>query len=81
MEGKLACNIDNSTNFLTDGLRLSLESKIEKNSPTLGKNAMYQEVKRLSALPYYLPIQFVRFFWKPKEQVKAKILRVRLGFE
>jgi ubiquitin carboxyl-terminal hydrolase 14 len=80
LEGKLPCNIDSNTNFLTDGLKLSLESQIEKASPSLGRDALYKEVKRISALPYYLPIQFVRFFWKAKEQVKAKILRVRWDF-
>ena len=31
---------------------------------------------KISKLPYYLSIQFVRFFWKADKQVKAKIARV-----
>jgi ubiquitin carboxyl-terminal hydrolase 14 len=60
---------------MINGILESLNEELEKNSPTLNRTAKYQRKSRVSRLPQYLPIQFVRFFWKPQEQVKAKILR------
>jgi ubiquitin carboxyl-terminal hydrolase 14 len=65
-----------------------LEETIAKNSPTLNKESDYQRVSRISKLPLYLPIQFVRFFWKQAKnesggtkQQALKILRVCLKFQ
>ncbi|KAH9604987.1 hypothetical protein KSS87_003567 [Heliosperma pusillum] len=52
-----------------------LKSELEKNSPTLGRTAIYFKESRISGLPRYLTIQFVRFFWKRESNQKAKILR------
>ena len=71
----LKCNIQVDTNHLTEGLRLALNEKIEKNSPTLGREAMYTRQYRISRLPKYLPIHFMRFFWRRDTQKKSKILR------
>ena len=60
---------------MINGILESLNEELEKNSPTLNRTAKYQRKSRVTRLPQYLPIQFVRFFWKPQEQVKAKILR------
>jgi len=48
---------------------------VDKESPTLGRTAVYSKMQRISKLPNYLLVNFVRFFWKQKEQVKAKVLR------
>jgi ubiquitin carboxyl-terminal hydrolase 14 len=32
-------------------------------------------VSRATRLPKYLTVQFIRFFWKPQERIRAKILR------
>jgi ubiquitin carboxyl-terminal hydrolase 14 len=53
-----------------------MEEEIEKLSPTLNRQAMYTKKSRISRLPSYLTINFVRFYWKASEQIKAKILRV-----
>lgn len=63
-------------NYLTDGLNEALIEKIEKNSPTLNRQAVYTKTTKINRLPKYLTINFVRFFWKPQERIKAKILRV-----
>lgn len=60
---------------MINGILESLNEELEKNSPTLNRTAKYLRKSRVTRLPQYLPIQFVRFFWKPQEQVKAKILR------
>ncbi|KAI9265646.1 hypothetical protein EDC94DRAFT_603697 [Helicostylum pulchrum] len=72
---KLSCHISIHTNYMINGILESLNEELEKNSPTLNREAKYIRKSRVTRLPQYLPIQFVRFFWKPQEQVKAKILR------
>lgn len=71
----LKCNIQNDTNHLREGISIALNEKIEKNSPTLGRSAMYSRTSRISRLPKYLPVHFVRFFWRKDTGKKAKILR------
>ncbi|KIW57308.1 hypothetical protein PV05_05876 [Exophiala xenobiotica] len=72
---KLDCHIDQSINHLRDGLMAGLTEEIEKNSPTLGRDAIYTKTSRVSRLPKYLTVHFVRFFWKKDVQKKAKILK------
>lgn len=72
---KLDCHISISTNYLKDGLLAGLEEKIEKHSETLGRNAEYKLTKKVSRLPKYLTVQFMRFFWRRDTQKKSKILR------
>ncbi|KAG2219271.1 hypothetical protein INT45_000047 [Circinella minor] len=72
---KLSCHISKDTNYMGTGIKESLTEEIEKNSPTLDRTAKYERVSRVSRLPQYLPIQFIRFFWKPQERIRAKILR------
>ncbi|OAD70896.1 hypothetical protein PHYBLDRAFT_187881 [Phycomyces blakesleeanus NRRL 1555(-)] len=72
---KLSCHISITTNYMVNGILESLKEEIEKTSPTLNRTAKYERVSRVSRLPQYLPIQFIRFFWKPSERVRAKILR------
>eukprot|EP00697_Spironema_sp_BW2_P000773 gnl/Spiro4/11046_TR5852_c0_g3_i1.p1 gnl/Spiro4/11046_TR5852_c0_g3~~gnl/Spiro4/11046_TR5852_c0_g3_i1.p1 ORF type:complete len:537 (-),score=134.39 gnl/Spiro4/11046_TR5852_c0_g3_i1:86-1516(-) len=55
---KLQCFL-NGRIFL-DGLRQGMECQIEKNS-TSGVPTTYQKVSRISKLPKYLTIQFMRF--------------------
>jgi ubiquitin carboxyl-terminal hydrolase 14 len=72
---KLNCHIDNNLNHLTDGIKASLTEEIEKNSETLGRDAIYTKTSRVSRLPKYLTVHFVRFFWKKDINKKAKILK------
>lgn len=72
---KLDCHIGKDTNHLQDGIMEGLEEQIEKQSPTLNRNALYTKRSRISRLPKYLTVHFVRFFWKRETQKKAKIMR------
>jgi ubiquitin carboxyl-terminal hydrolase 14 len=72
---KLRCNIDNTVHHLSDGILRGLTDEIEKRSETLGRDAVYTKTSRLSRLPAYLTVQFVRFFWKKDISKKAKILK------
>lgn len=57
------------------GLRSRMEEHITKNSPTLGRDAVYKKSNKINRLPAYLTIQFVRFYFKEKEAINAKILK------
>jgi len=72
---KLQCFIDVDTRHINDGIKKSLEERVEKRSEKLGRNALWTKSKAMSKLPKYIPVQFVRFFWKQKTQKNAKILR------
>lgn len=72
---KLDCHISGATNHLRDGIVAGLEEKIEKRSEVLGRDAIYTKKSKISRLPKYLTVHFVRFFWKREAQKKAKIMR------
>ncbi|KAJ9094313.1 hypothetical protein QFC19_007998 [Naganishia cerealis] len=79
---KLDCNISIETNHLMTGIKDSFDQKIEKNSPSLGRTAVYTQKSRLSRLPTNLTIHMVRFYWRADIQKKAKIMRrVEFPFE
>jgi len=71
---KLTCHITNTTSFLMDGLKTGLDETLSKNNAA-GVETQYSKKSTIVELPYYLTVQFVRFLWKPKEGVKAKIAR------
>lgn len=60
---KLKCYIDSSVSFLYQGLNKSMEEKMELNSATLGRKAVYTRRLAISSLPRLLVIQFMRFSW------------------
>lgn len=72
---KLDCHISGTTNHLRDGILAGLEEKLEKQSSVLGRDAVYTKKSKISHLPKYLTVHFVRFFWKREAQKKAKIMR------
>lgn len=72
---KLNCHIDQSINHLSEGLKAGLTEQIEKRSEALGADAIYTKTSRISRLPKYLTVHFVRFFWRKDVQKKAKIMR------
>ncbi|KIW71408.1 hypothetical protein PV04_03582 [Phialophora macrospora] len=72
---KLDCHIDQTINHLRDGIFAGLTEEIEKRSPTLDRDATYVKTSRISRLPQYLTVHFVRFFWRKDIQKKTKIMR------
>jgi ubiquitin carboxyl-terminal hydrolase 14 len=72
---KLDCHISATTNHLRDGILAGLEEKLEKKSSVLDRDAVYTKKSKISRLPKYLTVHFVRFFWKREAQKKAKIMR------
>lgn len=72
---QLSCFINQDVKYLQTGLKLRLEEKLTKQSPSLSRDAQYVKTSRISRLPAYLCIQLVRFFYKEKEKVSAKVLK------
>ena len=87
---KLVCNIQGSQqagtaavpiDHVQEGIVLGLEGVVEKNSEKLGRNALWKKTSRISKLPRYICVQFMRFFWKATPDsrdhagVKCKVLR------
>ncbi|CAN8063680.1 unnamed protein product [Agarophyton chilense] len=71
----LKCHISKNVSHLSQGIKEGLEEKIEKRSEALQRSVQWTRKNRINSLPPFLVVQFVRFFWKPTERVKAKILR------
>jgi len=72
---QFSCYIDKDVKYLATGLKNRLEETIEKNSPVLGRDAQYLKKLAISRLPAYITIQMVRFHFKQKEAVNAKVLK------
>ncbi|XP_060570508.1 ubiquitin carboxyl-terminal hydrolase 14-like [Ruditapes philippinarum] len=72
---QLSCFIEKEVKYMHTGLRSRLEEHITKNSPSLGRDAVYKKANKIRRLPAYLTIQFVRFYFKEKESINAKILK------
>ncbi|XP_067677847.1 ubiquitin carboxyl-terminal hydrolase 14-like [Haliotis asinina] len=72
---QLSCFIEKEVKYMATGLRSRLEETITKNSPTLGRDALYTKSSKIKRLPAYLAVQFVRFYFKEKEAINAKILK------
>ncbi|KAF2203857.1 cysteine proteinase [Delitschia confertaspora ATCC 74209] len=72
---KLNCHIKVDTNHLRDGLLAGLKEQIEKRSEVLGRDAVYTKTSRISRLPKYLPVHFIRFDYRRSTNKKAKIMR------
>lgn len=72
---QLRCHISTDVRYMQLGLTLGLKENIEKNSELLGRNAVYVKTNLIKRLPSYLTINFIRFFYKEKEQINAKILK------
>ncbi|KAH7913651.1 hypothetical protein BJ138DRAFT_1058705 [Hygrophoropsis aurantiaca] len=72
---KIECNITIATNYMHTGIMDALNQKVEKNSPSLNREAVYNQTSRLSRLPGYLTVHMVRFAWRRDVGKKAKIMR------
>jgi ubiquitin carboxyl-terminal hydrolase 14 len=84
---KLICNIQGGAgaavniDYMRDGIRLGLQTNIEKFSESLQRNAQYKKTLTIANLPKCICVQFMRFFWKPTPEsrdhtgVKCKVLR------
>ncbi|XP_063972812.1 ubiquitin carboxyl-terminal hydrolase 14 isoform X2 [Diachasmimorpha longicaudata] len=72
---QLSCFISNDLKYMHSGLKNKLQEQLTKMSSTLGRDAVYTKTSKISRLPAYLTIQFVRFFYKENRATNAKILK------
>ncbi|XP_014667665.1 PREDICTED: ubiquitin carboxyl-terminal hydrolase 14-like [Priapulus caudatus] len=72
---QLSCFISQDVKYLHTGLKSRMEENITKMSSVLGRDAEYHKTSQICRLPGYLTIQFVRFFYKEKGAINAKILK------
>ncbi|KAK3283824.1 deubiquitinating enzyme [Cymbomonas tetramitiformis] len=78
----LKCNITQQVDHLQQGMKIGLQEDREKNSESLGRLSLFKGEAKVSKLPKFQTVQFVRFFWKTNISiadgttgVKSKILR------
>jgi len=70
------CYIDKDVKYLHTGLKNRLlESGLEKHSEVLSRNAQFVKTLAITRLPGYLTITMMRFQFKQKEAVNAKVLK------
>uniref|UniRef100_F1KYA2 Ubiquitin carboxyl-terminal hydrolase n=1 Tax=Ascaris suum TaxID=6253 RepID=F1KYA2_ASCSU len=72
---QLSCFLSQEVKYVQLGIKSKMTEEIEKNSEILGRNARYEKKALIDRLPAYLSIQMVRFFYKEKDKVNAKILK------
>lgn len=72
---QLSCFIDTDVKYLISGLKAKLEEKLTKHSSKLGKDAVFTKSSKITRLPSYLCVQMVRYVYKERESVSAKILK------
>lgn len=72
---QLSCYITTDVKYMLAGLKNKLKEEITKKSVTLDRDALYVKTSKVCRLPAYLTVQFVRFYYKEKERVNAKILK------
>ncbi|XP_059475177.1 ubiquitin carboxyl-terminal hydrolase 14 [Neocloeon triangulifer] len=71
----LSCFIGQETGHMNSGLKAKIKEQISKMSTTLGRDAVFTKTSLIDRLPAYLTVQFVRFYYKEREAVNAKILK------
>lgn len=72
---QLSCFLSQEVRYVQSGIKSKLTEEIEKNSTSLNRNCIYEKNTLISRLPAYLSVQMVRFFYKEKDQINAKILK------
>lgn len=72
---QLSCFISPEVRHIHTGLKLKMQEQLTKFSETLKRDALYVRSSKISRLPAYLTIQFVRFQYKGKEGINAKVLK------
>ncbi|VDM95681.1 unnamed protein product [Thelazia callipaeda] len=72
---QLSCFLNQEVKYVQLGIKSKLTEEITKNSCVLGRDARYEKKALIDRLPAYLSIQMVRFFYKEKDKVNAKILK------
>ncbi|KAH8740508.1 Ub6p like ubiquitin at N-terminus and ubiquitin C terminal hydrolase at the C-terminus [Cryptosporidium ryanae] len=81
---KLMCHMGTQlspVDYLTQGIKLSLDEVVEKKSSETGLDSKYRKVSEIDSLPPFLLVHLVRFEWKKSSEIarteatRAKVCR------
>ncbi|KAF7457439.1 Ubiquitin carboxyl-terminal hydrolase family protein [Cryptosporidium felis] len=81
---KLLCHMGTQldpVDFLTQGIKVSMDETVEKKSPDTGVDSIYKKTSEIDSLPPYLLVHLVRFEWKKSSEIarteatRAKVCR------
>ncbi|KAB7496103.1 Ubiquitin carboxyl-terminal hydrolase 14 [Armadillidium nasatum] len=72
---QLSCHISQEVKYLHTGLVARMKEQITKRSEKLDRDAVFTKSSKITRLPAYLSVEMIRFFYKEKEKVNAKILK------
>ncbi|KAI9576665.1 hypothetical protein GQX74_010647 [Glossina fuscipes] len=72
---QLSCFISPEVKYMLSGLKSKMNETSVKFSESLGRDANYSRSYLISRLLAYLTVQFVRFQYKGKEGINAKVLK------
>lgn len=72
---QLSCFITQEVKYMFSGIQLRFKDTIKKFSRGLNCNATFLKTMAITRLPKYLSIVFVRFYYKGRERINAKILK------
>jgi len=72
---QLSCHISTDVKYLHTGLMHRLTESITKHSAKLDRDALFTKTAKLTRIPAYLTVDLIRFFYKEKEAINAKILK------
>ncbi|XP_031623932.1 ubiquitin carboxyl-terminal hydrolase 14 [Contarinia nasturtii] len=72
---QLSCFISQEVKYMLSGIKSKLQEQLTKKSTTLDRDALYSRTSKISRLPAYLTVNFVRFQYKGKEGINAKVLK------
>ncbi|GFR42512.1 hypothetical protein Agub_g3404 [Astrephomene gubernaculifera] len=75
MSYTLKVNIEDKTAHVSEGVAVGLREERERTSAQLGRTAVFKGATALTALPPYITLQMMRFFFRRDNQQKAKILK------
>ncbi|EFJ53050.1 hypothetical protein VOLCADRAFT_78675 [Volvox carteri f. nagariensis] len=71
----LKVNIEEKTAHVSEGVALGLKEERERSSVAMGRTVVFRGGTSLTALPPFLTLQMMRFFFRRDNGQKAKILK------
>uniref|UniRef100_A0A5S6R5K1 Ubiquitin carboxyl-terminal hydrolase 14 n=1 Tax=Trichuris muris TaxID=70415 RepID=A0A5S6R5K1_TRIMR len=72
---QLSCFLTGEVRHLTNGLKAKMTEEVTKRSVQLERDVVFERKYAIDRLPKYLTVQMVRFFYKERDKVNAKILK------
>ncbi len=81
MSYTLKVNIEEKTAHVSEGVALGLREERERNSVELSRTVVFKGATTLTALPPYLTLQMMRFFFRCARGHPGAVPTASFGFE